>query len=103
MSTYEIPLVSMPQTFSISLGGVTYNLTLRWIDAGQFWVLDIDDQNNLPILNGVPLITGVDLLEPYEYLNFGGQLFVTSDFDTNAPPTSSNLGSQSHLYFVTAS
>lgn len=101
MSTFEIPLISMPQSFEIALGGVTYNLTLRWIDAGQFWVLDINDQNNVPIVNGIPLNTGGDLLEPYGYLNFGGQLQVTTDFDLNAPPTSANLGSQAHLFFVT--
>lgn len=100
-TTFEIPLISMPQTFQISLAGVTYNLELRWIQHGQFWVLDINDQNDVPIVNGIPLITGGDLLAPYGYLNFGGQLQVTTDFNLNAPPTSSNLGSQAHLYFVT--
>lgn len=101
MSTYEIPLISMPQRFEISLAGVTYNLTLRWIDAGQFWCLDINDQNDDPIVNGVPLVTGQDLLEQYESLGFGGQLQVTTDFDAGAPPTADNLGTQSHLFFVT--
>lgn len=91
----------MPQTFQVALAGVTYNLTLRWIQHGQFWVLDINDQANNPIVNGIPLITGADLLAAYAYLNFGGQLQVVTDFDFNAPPTSANLGSQAHLYFVT--
>jgi len=101
MATFEIPLISMPQRFEIALAGVTYNLTVRWIEHGQFWSLDINDQDNVPIINGIPLITGEDLLSQYEYLDLGGQLFVSTDFDVGAPPTSSNLGSQSHLFFVT--
>lgn len=101
MSTFKIPLINAPQTFEISLAGVTYNMTLRWIQAGQFWVLDIADINDVPIVQGIPLITGGDLLEPYAYLNFGGQLQVTTNSDTGAPPTSSNLGSDANLYFVT--
>jgi hypothetical protein len=46
-------------------------------------------------------VPGIDLLEQFGYLNFGGELRVETDFDKNAPPTSANLGSQSHLYFVT--
>lgn len=101
MSTFEIPLISLPQKFSVSLAGVSYNMTLRWCEPGQFWGLDIMDQGDTPILTGVPLITGGDLLDGYDYLNFGGQLIVTTDYDKGAPPTSSNLGTQSHLYFVT--
>lgn len=91
----------MPQKFTISLAGVTYNMVLQWNGQGSFWGLDIADQNNVPIIQGLPLVTGIDLLEQYAYLGIGGQLIVTTDFDTGAPPTSSNLGSQSHLYFVT--
>lgn len=102
MSTpFEIPLLSVPQKFSVSLNSVTYNMTLRWNSFGQFWCLDIYDQNDGPILCGVPLIPGVDLLAPYGYMNFGGQLVVQSDFDPGAAPTSDNLGTQSHLFFVT--
>lgn len=101
MSTFEIPLISMPQRFAISLAGITYNMKLRWNAAGQFWDLDVSDINNAPVVLGVPLVTGVDFLEQLAYLGIGGQMTVTTDYDTNAPPTSSNLGSQSHLFFTT--
>jgi hypothetical protein len=97
----EIPLISAPQKFEITLAGVAYNMTVRWCAPGQFWGLDIRDQDNVDILLGVPLITGGDLLDGYEYLDIGGQLWVVTDYDAGAPPTSSNLGTQSHLYFVT--
>lgn len=109
MSTpFEVPLSAMQQTFSISLAGVTYNLTLRWNDtlyggglANPCWLLDIADATDNPILTSIPLVTGVDLLGPYGYLNFGGKLIVQSDNDPNLVPNFSTLGSTGHLYFVT--
>lgn len=101
MSTpYEIPLSASPQTFSISLNKVDYNITLEWCDPSNAWKIDIADVNNVKILSGIPLVTGVDLLEPYAYLNFGGQLIVQTDHDTDAVPTFENLGANGHLYWV---
>jgi hypothetical protein len=100
-TAFEIPLISVPQKFGISLAGIFYNMTVRWNAPGACWMLDIADVDEVPVLAGVPLVTGVDLLDQYGYLHFGGQLRVATDFDLEAPPTSSNLGTQSHLYFVT--
>lgn len=100
-SAFEIPLISEPQRFSVSLAGVTYNITLRWNQPGQFWGMDIADINDVPIIQGVPLVTGANLLEQFDYLGIGGRMVVTTDYNASAPPTSSNLGTQSHLYFVT--
>ncbi len=98
---YEIPLSPMPQQLSIALAGVTYNLNVYWCDPAQCWMLDIADSTETPILTGIPIVTGADLLEPYAYLNFGGQLQVQTDQDTFAVPTYDNLGVNGHLYFVT--
>ena len=38
-SFYEIPLLPVPQRFTIALGGKEYRLTVRYRDG---WVLDID-------------------------------------------------------------
>lgn len=100
ISVFEIPLQATPQTLSVSLVGVTYNLTVRWNQISLAWVLDIYDQNNNLLVGGIPLVTGRNLLEPYGYLNIGGQLQVQTDTDTLAQPTFANLGSTAHLYFV---
>lgn len=102
MAVYEIPLSPRPQTFGITLAGRALNLTLLWrnVDEGG-WVLDIADGENVPIVRGIPLVTGADLLGQYAYLGFGGQLIVQTDHDTDAVPTWENLGDTSHLYFVT--
>lgn len=100
-TTYVVPLAPTPQTLSITLAGVTYNLRLSWNWTGQNWVLDLLDVNENPLVNGIPLVTGADLLAQYGYLNLGGQLVVQTTNDAAAVPTFTNLGSQSNLYFVT--
>ena len=84
------------------MAGVVYNLTLKWNDAVQAWVMDIADSAGNNILSGIPLVTGEDLLAPFGYLNFGGQLIVQTDNSINDVPTFTNLGSSGNLFFVTA-
>lgn len=100
-SAFEIPLVPRPQKLTIALAGVQYQLTVRPNDAGQFWVLDIRDSQGVDILTGLSLVTGVDLLEQFEYLGIGGELWVFTDRNPPAMPTFVNLGVSSHLLFVT--
>ena len=97
----EIPLISSPQSLSISLSGVPYNLVVTWNNPAQTWMLDINDQNNNPIVNGIALITGADLLAKYASAGIGGYLVVRSDGDPAAMPTFTNLGSIAHLYYIT--
>jgi hypothetical protein len=102
MSSFEIPLTAVPQTFSIALAGVTYNLTVQWRNnANAGWVLDIADINDVPIISGIPLVTGADLLEQYAYLGIGGRLGVLNNGGVDELPTFDNLGTGSHLIFVT--
>lgn len=103
MSIYEIPLASKPEAFQITLAGVTYKLNVAWRDAPQGgWFIDLSDASGTLIIGGIPLVTGVDLLTQYAYLGFGGELWVQTDGDSAAVPTFDNLGSESHLYFVTS-
>lgn len=102
MAVFEVPLSPTPQTFGINLAGKSYQLTLRWRETTEGgWILDIADQQAAPIISGVPLVTGVDLLAQYAYLGFTGSLVVQTDNDPSAEPTFDNLGERSHLYFVT--
>jgi hypothetical protein len=98
---YEIPTTATPQKMSITLSGVLYQLLLKWNGVSQCWILDISDDNGTPILCGIAVITGVDLLEPYSYLGFGGQLFALTDNNPDLPPNFTNLGTTGHLYWVT--
>ena len=97
IKNYTIPLTPEPQSFGITLAGKEYNLTVRWFEAPEGgWHLDIQEPDKAaPILMGIPLVTGCNLLEPYAYLDFGGALWV----DAKLPPTFDNLGAEVELIF----
>lgn len=99
MSTFvEIPLTPTSKTFQITLAGVAYAMAVTWRDP-YGWFLDIATVSGTKLVSGIPLVTGVDLLEPYPQYHFGGLLVVVSDGDPMAPPTLDNLGITSHLCF----
>ena len=99
MTDYEIPLMSAAaQTLKIQLNGVTYSLSLYWDTAPEGgWVMDIADQSSAPLVQGIPLVTGSDLLAQYGYLGFAFKLFIFSAGAPYLPPTWDNLGVTSHL------
>lgn len=102
-SVYEIPLTAGAQRFFVTLAGVQYQFSLYWRDAENGgWILDIADTGGNAIVSGIPLVTGADLLAQYGYLGIKGTLQVQTDGTPDAVPTYSNLGTASHLYFVTS-
>jgi hypothetical protein len=101
MTQYRIPLINVAQQLTISLAGVTYSLTVKWNSSANCWVVDIGDQNGVLLVGAIALVTGTDLLGQYGYLNFGGQLIAATDFNPDAPPTYSNLGTTGTVTFVT--
>ena len=99
---FEIPLSPDPQRFTITLGGVDYRLTVQYRKAGGAgWVLDIADASNQPLVRGLPLVTGVDLLGQYRHLEFGGRLWVQGSANPDDVPTFEDLGIGSHVFWVT--
>ena len=95
---YTIPLTPEPQSFGITLGGKEYRLTMRWfVEEETGWHLDIQEPDAAaPIILGIPLVAGCDLLEQYAYMDFGGELWI----DGELPPTLENLGAGVDLVFV---
>lgn len=101
MSTpYEVPLTPEPQTFSINLAGADYSLRLLWCKPSASWTLDMFDVNGVAVLEGIPIVTGVDMLGQYAHLGIGGKLIAQTDHDPSAVPTLTNLGIAGRLYFV---
>jgi hypothetical protein len=99
--SYEIPLISQPQTLTVSLGGVEYVLHVYWSPQLGAWILDLFDSSSNDIATGIPMVTGVDLLGQLQYLGVGGALIVqSSGADALAPPTNTNLGQVAVLYFI---
>lgn len=103
ITAFLIPTIPAAQTFKVQLSGTVYTFTLIYRDdpGGEGgWVLDIGDSLNNPILRGIPLVTGADLLAQYEYLGFGGQLIVATSSNPGDVPLFTNLGSDANLYWI---
>jgi hypothetical protein len=104
---FEIPLSPVPQQFAITLSDVAYTLRFRFRNHGSFggdggmWVMDISDRNGVPMLAGLPLFPGKNLLDQYDYLGFGGQLWLETAGDRSKAPSFYMLGIESRLYWVT--
>lgn len=99
---FKIPLTPTPQLFTVQLSGIDYqiNLTYKNTDEGG-WIIDILDLDNNPIVSGIPLVTGANLLEQYRHLGFTGRLWVQTASDPDAIPTFVNLGIDAQIYWVT--
>jgi len=99
---YTLPLINTQQQLQIALGQTVYSLNVWWNSnpSSNCWMIDIADVNQKPIIGSIPMVTGVDLLGQYGYLNFGGELIVQSSFEADLIPTYENLGNGGYLYFV---
>jgi hypothetical protein len=97
----EVPLIASPQTLSVSMSGQTYNLRVTWNVPGQCWLLDVADALGTPLLTGLPLVTGANMLGQFAYVGLAGVLYVGTDGAPDEPPTFTNLGTQGHLYYAT--
>lgn len=101
-TVYEIPTINRSQLFLINLANVQYKLTVRWINVEEGgWLLDIDSSDGSPIVRGIPLVTGVDLLGQYPQYKFGGKLIAYVAGDNLAAPDYESFGTEGRLYFVT--
>lgn len=102
MAIFEIPLQPIAQTFPVSLNGIPFTFHLAWRNAGgSGWVLDIADGSGVALVSGLPLTTGLDLLQQHRHLSIPGQLWLQTDGDPDAVPTYGNLGQDARMFLVT--
>jgi hypothetical protein len=99
MAIQEIPLTADNQQFSIIIAGTTYRISITWRDV--YWIMDLRDDRSDPVILGMPLVTGADLLAQYGYLRLGFQLVVACDDSSQDYPTKNDLGTGSHLLIIT--
>jgi hypothetical protein len=100
MPVFNIPVINQNQTFQVTLNNVTYTMILLWNQFANCWMLDINDVNNTPILNSIPLLAGRDLLKQFGYKNIGGYLITYNMSNYLLPPGYADLGVSSLLQFI---
>lgn len=100
MNIAEIPLTPDNQQFTTAINGVNYSILTLWRDDAG-WIIDLQDSNGADIVTGIPLMTGVNLLAQFSYLNLGFGLAVVCDDPAQDYPTKTDLGINSHLLAIT--
>lgn len=96
MTLSEIPLTPDNQQFNAVINHKNYRIKILWRES--CWVMDLMDEQKKVIISGIPLITGVNLLAQYNWMDFGFALFVGCDDPMQEMPTKTDLGLTSHLY-----
>ena len=100
MAIYSIPVTNKNQQVQVTLNGIVYTFNLTWNYFGNCWYLNINDVNNNPVLNSIPLRAGFDLLKQFKYLGIGGYLVVQNTANPLLDPGYSDLGQTSFLLFI---
>ena len=77
------------------------NLRVHWCPPAACWIADLFQNDGTPIVQGLAVVTGADLLQQFGYMGFAGQLIAQTDHETDAVPTFTNLGSSGHVYYLT--
>ncbi len=103
-TAYTLPIQnSVNQSFAVTFpDGTLYNLRLIYgFDPLNAWILDISDASGNPIVCGIAVVTGTDLLAPYVYLGFKCGIFAATEGDILMPPTWWNLEITGQIYIAT--
>lgn len=98
MNIVEIPVSAKNQQFDIRLSGKYYRVRLVYREFCG-WVVGIMSRTGEMILTGIPLVSGVDILEPYRYMGFSGSLFFVCD-ETAGELSHRDLGRGNKLYYL---
>ncbi|MCW8041079.1 phage baseplate plug family protein [Acinetobacter entericus] len=92
---YEIPLNYGNQKFNIKLGATQYKLQL--IYRASRWYLDIFDTAENPLIAGLPMVAGDNLLAQHQHV-IKGSLYVLN-IDEDESQSFSDLGENIKLYW----
>lgn len=95
---YVIPTDCSPnQTFTstIPVDGkrLKLNFFLRYNTEQECWEMDVLSEERKPLLNSIPLVSGINILEQYSYLKIGSAYIVKVEPNNRVDrPNDSNLG-----------
>lgn len=97
-----IPVQTLPAwTENITLGDWVGRISFQWNTRSEAWTVDFSDSLGNPLLLGVKLVTGWELLHqfPREELPQGAILVVSLD-GSDADPGRNDLGARISLVYL---
>ena len=96
---YIVPITTSPNqsftsTIPVNGGKIKFNFFLRYNTEQKCWEMDLYDKNKNPLVKSIPFVTGLNLLEQYDYLKIGSAYIVKTDPNaTMDRPNEYNIGS----------
>ncbi len=105
MGYIELPVTAdtLHQSFSVQLDGALYRIRLRYNMRAGCRALDLADATATPLLSGIAVRLGVDLLAQYSDDRFPpGKLFAMNWVDEYREPDRDNLGRDVFLVYEEA-
>ena len=102
MAVQEFPLSPEAQRMQITLGTIEYTIRFYWCASSTpGWTIDVYDLGGDPMVLGLSLTAGEDVLQQLGYLGFEGEIRVATDDDQLVEPTYANLGINGRVFFIT--
>ena len=87
--------------FSLSLEGATYYFSFEWNERGEFWTMDILDQNQEYIIAGIRMVSNIDLLGRFKDVRLPKGIFLLLDTSgKNRDPSFDNFGTEVLLTYI---
>jgi hypothetical protein len=100
-TVYSLPVKPYPVKFRTMVNDTDYWFATQYREADEAgWVLDILNANENPLIMGIALVSGLDLMWQYHHMALDFSL-VMSCRENRGTPTYESLGSQDELLLVT--
>lgn len=89
-------------TFRVGLSGVQYTFTVRYDSRMDRWILDLADAQGSPVIIGVPLLIGLNLLGRFTgQTNVPiGKFYATDNTSQSTQPTRYSFGITHTLWYL---
>jgi hypothetical protein len=86
--------------FSITLESVIYILSFEWNDRGQFWTMDILDQDQNYLVAGIRMVSEINLLRRFKNTKLPAGDFILNDTSSKGrDPSFFNFGTEILLFY----
>lgn len=84
------------QTFSMTISwedkNRSFTIHQSWNEEAEYWTIDLYDGNYRPLIMGIPLLCGHDLLEQYQYMQIGSLYIVNTGDPSIEQPSLMDIG-----------
>lgn len=99
-TTFTIPTKPVPvESFTVDLDGQSLKLTTRWNATMNQWFMDLSGITFETTINGIALVPGVRLLEPYAVRELG-EMILLDLYDQNGDPDFDTFGERFQLMYI---